>query len=72
MVLNLTIAFLGSDAPDCLEAADADDDAAVNITDPIYTLNYLFLGGETIPSPFPECGTDPSPDSLGCTAGSCP
>lgn len=52
----------------CLEASDSNDDGNVNITDGIYTLNWLFLGGPIPPAPGPlACGADPpgSPD-VGC------
>jgi hypothetical protein len=53
----------------CLDAADANDDGFVNLADPIYTIQYLFLGGPQVRSPFPDCGFDPSGDedvNLGC------
>jgi hypothetical protein len=58
--------FLGDSAPDCLDRADSNDDGAVNITDPIIILELLFLGGAALPEPFPEPGTDPTPDALIC------
>jgi hypothetical protein len=57
--------------PDCENASncqralfvrgDPDDNGQLNITDGIYILNYLFLGGEKPPAPFPECGVDSDP-----------
>jgi hypothetical protein len=46
---------------------DANDDGEVNITDGIYILNFLFLGGPAPADPGASCGPDPvgSPD-LGC------
>ncbi|MEM7231681.1 MAG: hypothetical protein AAF517_05885, partial [Planctomycetota bacterium] len=56
--------FLGSPPTlDCSDAADVDDSGQVNITDPIATLSYLFLGGNPPPSPFPDCGDDPTDDA---------
>jgi hypothetical protein len=58
-----------------LDAADANDDQPrLDITDGIYLLQYLFLGGPQPPAPTPsrpsysmaDCGLDPSPDNLGC------
>jgi len=51
---------------DCVKAADADDDGEVRIDDALYMLDYLFMGGPIIPPPFPEAGTDPTPDDLSC------
>jgi hypothetical protein len=45
---------------------DGDDDGKINITDPIYVLSALFLGGPPIPPPYPEPGVDPTRDVLGC------
>ena len=32
---------------------DANRDHAVDISDPIFTLNFLFLGGAALPAPYP-------------------
>ncbi|MGE3164085.1 MAG: FG-GAP-like repeat-containing protein [Planctomycetota bacterium] len=60
-------------APACADAADSNDDGAINIADPIHTLNALFTSGAlpTLPGPT-MCGSDPTPDALGCDALSCP
>jgi hypothetical protein len=58
--------FLGGESPTCQDAADTDDSGEINITDGIYILNYLFIGGEEPPLPSPDCGTDPTEDSLDC------
>jgi cytochrome c peroxidase len=50
----------------CGDAADWNDDGKVDISDPISTLSYLFGGGPAPALPFPQCGSDPSFDSLGC------
>lgn len=51
----------------CEDAADANDDGKVDISDPRKTLDYLFLGG-TLPAGttpgVPQA--DPTPDGLGC------
>jgi hypothetical protein len=56
-----------------MESADPNDDGNTNITDGIYILNYLFLGGPSPLSPGPPgkgapCGPDRagSPKDLGC------
>ncbi len=50
----------------CLDACDADDNGIYDIPDSIYLINYLFGGGAPPPAPFPDCGPDPSGDSLSC------
>jgi hypothetical protein len=47
----------------CEDAADADDNGAVNITDGVRILNVVFLGIGVLP---PDCGPDPTDDGLGC------
>ena len=50
----------------CEDACDVNDDAGVNIADAIFTLQFLFGGGVMPPAPFPDCGSDPTGDALGC------
>jgi hypothetical protein len=57
--------FLGG-ALACADAGDADDSGTLNITDPVYLLDFLFRRGERPPAPFPGPGVDPSGDDLGC------
>ena len=58
---------------DCEKAADSNDDGAVNVADGIQILGYLFSGTGDPPAPFPDCGGDPTVDSLGCEMhGGCP
>lgn len=56
----------GSPAPNCADAADANDDGAITISDPIYILLYLYCGGLPPPLPFPAAGVDPTEDELSC------
>jgi len=65
-IFALGYLFSGGAVPPCLDAADADDNGALNIVDPIFALTYLFAGGPPPNSPFPACGTDPTPDGIGC------
>ncbi len=59
--------FLGTEPiPRCQDSADFTDDGMLDISDAILLLNFLFLGGPPPKPPFPEPGTDPTPDSLGC------
>ena len=52
-----------------MKAADVTDDSAVDISDSVYLLNFLFLGGSPPPPPFPTPGEDPTPDDLTCGTG---
>lgn len=63
----LNFAFTGGAAPACADSADADDDGVVNgLVDGTYILGYGFLGGPPPAPPFPDCGPDPTPDSVPC------
>jgi hypothetical protein len=55
-------------APPCLDAADTNDDGAVDIGDAIAVLSHLFAGAGPLPDPFGECGVDPTVDELGCAS----
>ncbi|HNR97871.1 MAG TPA: PKD domain-containing protein [Planctomycetota bacterium] len=64
------LAYLfGGKSVDCLDACDTNDDGFLNIADAVYLLAYLFGGGPPPPPPFPESGTDATPDALGCERG---
>ncbi|MGE3165927.1 MAG: hypothetical protein AB7O52_13565 [Planctomycetota bacterium] len=54
----------------CEDACDGNDDGRLNLADAVVLLNYLFLmASPPPPSPGPwQCGTDPTPDVLGCIA----
>lgn len=58
--------FLGLSFIHCADAADVNDDGRIDITDPVYLLGYLFLGGPPPPEPFADCGLDPTEDVLAC------
>ena len=58
--------FHGDAAVRCNDAADSNDDGRVDISDAVHVFSYLFLGGPEPPAPFPEPGSDPTPDALGC------
>ena len=64
-VKSLLVLFAG-ETTDCEDALDADDNGALQITDPIYVLDYLFRGGLPIAAPYPSAGADPTEDTLGC------
>jgi hypothetical protein len=71
-VLVLATLFLGAKGGLCCDAAaDMNGDLALNLADPISALNFLFLGGAILPTPFPGCG--PAPESgLTCASSQCP
>jgi hypothetical protein len=63
--------FLGGTCG-CLDAADFDANASIEITDGIALLAYIFQGGAGPMEPFPACGTSPEGGkSLGCAKPSC-
>ena len=68
----LVYLFLGGDLPTCLDAADANDDGQLSISDPIYTLDLIFGAAKAPSPPYPGCGGAPTEDSLSCFGlGSC-
>jgi hypothetical protein len=58
----------------CPDAHDTNDDGALDISDPIFLLLFLFGNGQNPPSPGLNCGIDPgAADSLDCQMGlNCP
>jgi hypothetical protein len=56
----------GQLASGCQDAADADDNGKLEVTDAVFILHYLFLRGPAPQSPFPNCTTDPTEDTLTC------
>ena len=52
----------------CPKSVDADDNGVLEITDGVYLLGFLYLGGPAIPEPFGACGADPVADDLPCPA----
>ncbi|MEM7233829.1 MAG: DUF1800 family protein, partial [Planctomycetota bacterium] len=56
--------FLGGEL-ECLDAADSDDSGLLDISDGIFVLTHVFLGGPPPPPPS-DCGVDPTPDGLLC------
>ena len=66
-IYTATWLYSDGNAPACLDAADANDDGSLDISDPLYTLLYLFAGSAPPPFPFPLSGEDPTfLDNLGC------
>jgi hypothetical protein len=67
----LNILFVaGTPWPGCLDSCDVNDDGSLGLADVTFLLLFLFSGGATIPSPFPDCGTDDMTpfDDIDCTA----
>lgn len=62
----LALLFASASGGPCLEALDVDDSGTLNIADAVSLLAHLFGGSVTPPAPFPDCGVDPTPPSLGC------
>jgi Calcineurin-like phosphoesterase len=61
---GLEYIFLSATTTSCLDCLDGNDDGAVDVSDSIYILWYLFAGGSPPPPPFPAPGPDPTPDDL--------
>ena len=59
--------FLGGSGPSCMDVADANDDGFVNISDPTSILATLFQGESLLAEPYPDVGSDPTPDDLVCS-----
>ena len=67
VVQMLNYLFRAAGGPStCLDIVDANDDGGLDVSDPIYALRFLFGGGATIAPPFPDAGTDPTPDDFDC------
>ncbi len=49
----------------CADAADANDDRRIGISDPVVTLPSLFLDGMPLPAPGGALGEDPT-DGMTC------
>ena len=57
--------FLGEPCTTCRDAADANDDGILDISDAIGLLSFQFLGGTPPMPPGPgDCGPDPTDEDL--------
>jgi hypothetical protein len=45
----------------CMDAADANDDGDVNISDAVYLIDWRYKSDDPPPQPFPSCDEDPTP-----------
>ncbi len=74
--LSDTIAILayvfGEAVAECHDAADVNDDGAMDVADAVGILSYLFSSAAPPAAPFPNCGADPTADTLGCSMSDCP
>ena len=55
--------------PGCIKACDMDDNGAIEMTDGVFALMFLFAGGTPFPAPYPEVGVDTVDDELTCLSG---
>jgi len=69
-VRTLGFLFTGADI-DCVAACDVDGSEDVNLSDPIYLLNHLFLGGPTPEPAFDECVAWRPGGPLPCSRSQC-
>lgn len=60
----LLVKFAGATYLGYQDAFDVNDNGAIDITDVVFQLSHLFLGGPNSPAPYPNAGTDPTADSL--------
>ncbi len=67
-VLAILEYLFGDSSLKCLDAADVDDNGAIDINDPVRLLFYLFQSGPAPSPPFEEPATDPTfrGDNLSC------
>ena len=57
-IVVLTYLFSFNSPLPCPKSADFNSDDQINLSDPIYLVNFFFLGGEVVGAPYPECGLD--------------
>jgi len=65
-VFLLNYLFSNGETPSCIRSSDINDDGTLNLADPITLLAYLFNNAPAPPTPFPDCGVDPTADALEC------
>jgi hypothetical protein len=65
-IFLLSSLFFSKEGLECRDAADANDDGSLDVSDALRMLNYLFLNGPPPAAPFPEAGFDTTIDDLGC------
>ena len=72
VIFILQFVYQAGPAPECMDAADVNDDGLIDIGDPIKLLGQYFAHGFFNTDLPPEhCGPDPSTDNLSRDATSC-
>jgi len=72
-IVSLSALFGGGTMPNCMDACDSNDDGMSDISDAVHTLTKLFSNGPDPTEPFPDCGSDPTMDTLDCVRfAACP
>ncbi len=71
-IMTIDVLFGGASGFSCPDAADTNDDGLNNLADAIYSLMFFFGGGPVPPPPYSFCGTDFTPDLIGCGDYACP
>ena len=69
-VVLLGFMFQGGAQPECLKAADANDDGRLSVTDAIGIVALLFRDTGPLPEPS-ACGLDPTVDEVSCDDSTC-
>lgn len=71
VIVNANNIFLGKNVFfDCDNMLDANDDGLLDGSDPIRILDWFFVGDQTIPEPFLNCGLDDDSE-LECAFSNC-
>ena len=70
-MVTLDRLFRGGAPLCCDAAADADDNDAIEITDAVHVLGFLFRSGPTPAEPSGDCVPAPA-GRLGCPDSACP
>lgn len=71
MIYLLVDLFANGPASPCEDACDTNDDGALNLSDAILGLDYLFGSNVPLPQPASSCGMDPTLDALACASAPC-
>ncbi len=64
-IFTIFVLFGGS-VPACEKSLDFDGDGAIEVTDAVLHLSYLYLNGMEPSPPFTSCGTEPAGNGLTC------
>ena len=64
--MKILFALFRGDTIGCEDAADADDNEAIEMADAILILDFLYRGGPAPAAPYPEISWDVEGETLGC------